>query len=244
MFSGFDQSIDTEARKRFAASSAASAGIYGLIAIGLAIGSAATSSVAAEKVLDVTFRSAPKATPALPPPAAPPVPKDVAVKKVRVARAASPLVAPELIPDQKLDEADPSTDAVEVGEVAGDVDPSAREGVAPQKATPPPAPAPKPRARDPINLPEEAEPPQPDASNVQPDFPEEARTKGIEGLVILKIVVTETGRVAQVDVMRGDEPFVSVAVAAVKSWRYEPARVDGQAISVFRIVKIPFKLKG
>ena len=98
MFSGFDQSIDTEARKRFAASSAASTGIYGLIAIGLAIGSAATSSVAAEKVLDVTFRSAPKATPALPPPAAPPVPKDVAVK-VRVARGVAARRA-GLIPDQ------------------------------------------------------------------------------------------------------------------------------------------------
>ena len=62
-------------------------------------------------------------------------------------------------------------------------------------------------------------------------------------MVILKIVVDAAGHVSAVKVMRGDEPFVAEAVRAVRSWRYEPARLDGQAIPVFRIVKIPFRLK-
>jgi outer membrane biosynthesis protein TonB len=42
--------------------------------------------------------------------------------------------------------------------------------------------------------------------------------------------------------MRGEEPFASAAVAAVKKWHYEPARYKGQAITVYRIIRIPFKL--
>jgi outer membrane biosynthesis protein TonB len=48
--------------------------------------------------------------------------------------------------------------------------------------------------------------------------------------------------VVDVQVMRGEEPFVSAAVATVKSWKYEPARYKGQAITVYRIIQIPFKL--
>jgi len=42
--------------------------------------------------------------------------------------------------------------------------------------------------------------------------------------------------------MRGEEPFVSAAVKVVKAWRYEPARYQGQAITVYCIIQIPFKL--
>jgi protein TonB len=42
--------------------------------------------------------------------------------------------------------------------------------------------------------------------------------------------------------MRGDEPFAGAAVAAVKNWRFEPARYKGQAITTYKIIQIPFKL--
>ena len=51
------------------------------------------------------------------------------------------------------------------------------------------------------------------------------------------------GTVGAVKVMKGDEPFVSAAVQAVKRWRYTPARVAGQPTAVYRIVKMPFRLK-
>ncbi len=43
--------------------------------------------------------------------------------------------------------------------------------------------------------------------------------------------------------MRGEEPFVTAAVAVVKTWRYRPALVDGQPTAVFRIVKVPFRIR-
>ena len=61
---------------------------------------------------------------------------------------------------------------------------------------------------------------------------------------MLKAIVYADGTVGDVRVLQGDEPFVSAALAAVKSWRYEPARLNGQPIAVYREIRIPFKLTG
>jgi protein TonB len=42
--------------------------------------------------------------------------------------------------------------------------------------------------------------------------------------------------------MRGEEPFISAAVNAVRTWKYKPALYKGQPITVYRIIQIPFKL--
>ena len=95
----------------------------------------------------------------------------------------------------------------------------------------------------PINLPETGTPPEPLAANLIPEYPADARSKGLEGLVILKGVVEADGRVTGLKVMRGDEPFASAAMAAVRTWRFKPAVVSGQPTAVFRIFKVPFRLK-
>ena len=43
--------------------------------------------------------------------------------------------------------------------------------------------------------------------------------------------------------LSGKEPFASAAVNTVKKWRYRPARFEGQPITTFKIIRIPFKLK-
>ena len=75
-----------------------------------------------------------------------------------------------------------------------------------------------------------------------PPYPQEARAAGKTGMVILKVVIRADGSVADVQVMRGEEPFVQRALQAVKTWKYEPARYKGQPITVYRIIQIPFKL--
>jgi TonB family protein len=93
-----------------------------------------------------------------------------------------------------------------------------------------------------IALPEDADPPMPNEGNPVPQYPQEARASGRTGTVVLKVVILADGTVGKVEVMRGDEPFVSAALAVVKKWKYEPARYQGQAITVYRIIQIPFKL--
>ncbi|MCP3064028.1 TonB family protein [Myxococcus sp. K38C18041901] len=95
----------------------------------------------------------------------------------------------------------------------------------------------------PLQLPESAKPPVELAGNLQPEFPQQARSAGREGLVVLKLVVTERGEVRDVTVMRGEEPFVSAAMRAVSTWRYQPAVLEGRPISVYRVVKVPFRLR-
>ena len=93
-----------------------------------------------------------------------------------------------------------------------------------------------------IQLPDDAIPPHPKSSNAIPAYPQAARADGRTGVLALEIVVLADGSVDRVKVVRGDEPFASAAVAAVKTWRYEPARYKGQPISVYRTFQITFKL--
>lgn len=207
-----------------------SLGLYGGIAALVVVFGAATQSEIVQEKLDVIFRSAPAVTHEPPPP---PAPKPAAPARTKPFQR-SPQAMPVAIPDA----------APTVSDAAPQAAPTAQVADAPVAALPtPPPPA---RSRDPINLPENATPPQASAGNVAPAFPEAALNMGLnsEALVILKIVVDENGNVGRIQVMKGDEPFAAAAITAVKGWHYTPALVDGQAVSVFRIVKIPFRLRG
>ena len=105
------------------------------------------------------------------------------------------------------------------------------------------SPAPAVAATGPVNLPEDADPPEADEDNPMPEYPEAARTAGLESVVILKVVIEKDGSVGRVQVMKGDEPFIASALEAVRQWRYTPAQLEGQPIAVYRIVKIPFRLR-
>ena len=201
---------------------------------------ATTKVVSEEKLVEVSFEKlVPKKS--LPPP--PPPPK---VRKV-VAAVAAPriteLVAPKEVPKEKPPEQDPSkTVAQGTGDGTGIPGAAYGSGEA-APAPPPPPPPPKPKKLEAINLPEEAEVPVPDPGNEAPGYPEAARAAGIEGRVILKIVISETGQVTSVQVMRGDPMLAQAAVEVVKSWKFTPATLEGKPIAVFRIVPINFSSK-
>lgn len=65
---------------------------------------------------------------------------------------------------------------------------------------------------------------------------------GKQAVVTLKIRITTDGRVADVQVVDGEEPFTATAVDTLKKWRYTPASYQGKAISVYRVIKIAFQL--
>ncbi len=193
--------------------------------------------------IEVTFRQevlpppppAPAPVVAPPPAAAPLVPKHLKVRKVEQPRPPKPLVAPKEVPQAPPKEADPSED--KGVEVAGDAtlggDPAGLEGgLAGAQAS-----------VEPIALPEDADPPVPLPSNPIPEYPAQAKAEGKSGVVVLKVVIGADGFVRDVQVLRGEEPFASAAIQAVRRWKYQPARYREQAITVYRIIQIPFKLK-
>ena len=71
-------------------------------------------------------------------------------------------------------------------------------------------------------------------------YPEVARQKGLDGNVVLELLVDEEGRVARVRVTRpAGDGFDEVAVRLVKRHRFRPGRKDGVPVSVW----IPYTYK-
>jgi protein TonB len=82
-------------------------------------------------------------------------------------------------------------------------------------------------------------------SHEEPVYPETARSQGIEGIVILELVVDENGRVMDARIMRSDNSlFNTSALAAVKRWKYTAARADGRAVRTYKTATIRFTLHG
>ena len=225
----------------------ASSSLYAAIIAMIAVVGFGTKEMVTEKPVDVTFvekiaKPEPpppppvaEAKPKAPPAAAPVIPKDMKVRKLDKPPPPKELVAPKEMPKEAAPEADPSQDkGIAVYGEPGEGDPAGLEGGSKEGVVGGQVGA--------IALPEDAEPPMPAKANTVPSYPQEARATGKTGMVILKVVILANGRVADVQVMRGEEPFVSAAVQAVKTWHYEPARYKGQPITVYRIIQIPFKL--
>jgi protein TonB len=253
MFETFDSAVDGQSAGRFALSTTASLALLGLLGLAAVTAATTVQHVIAEKKVDVVFRPPPpppppvaKVEPPPPPPppkpkAAPPKPK---VEAAPVVAAPAALVAPKEVPLEKPPEADAANAVAAAPMAVGGIGrpvagaivagPGTGEGTTTLGAPPRAAP---------INLPENATPPQPLDSNLMPEYPPEARSQGLEGMVILKGVVEVDGRVTGLKVMKGEEPFASAALQAVRTWRFEPALVSGQPTAVYRIFKVPFRLR-
>lgn len=118
----------------------------------------------------------------------------------------------------------------------------AKAVVDPGPAAPPPAPPPKPLNK-PRPISEDDSPPELVGADVRPEYPAEAKAAGIEGVVLVRYVVSETGEVKDVKAVKGPPELFSVCVAAVKALRFKPAHdAQGNAISVVRFKKFRMRI--
>jgi TonB family protein len=79
---------------------------------------------------------------------------------------------------------------------------------------------------------------------VQPEFPYGARYFGVSGQLVVGVVITKEGTVAEPVVITAlPAPTLSfVALEALRRWRFEPARKNGEAIDVQFNLTVNFKL--
>jgi len=76
-----------------------------------------------------------------------------------------------------------------------------------------------------------------------PPYPEAARTEGIEGVVMLDLVIGEDGAVRDVEIIRAPAEILGkTAAETVHQWTFEPATLDGEPVAVRYTVTIKFKL--
>ena len=77
----------------------------------------------------------------------------------------------------------------------------------------------------------------------EPEFTEHARKKNISGTVVVSLVVDTNGSVRDVKVERALEPSLDQqALAAVRTWKFEPAMKNGQPVMVQLNAEVTFKL--
>jgi TonB family protein len=77
---------------------------------------------------------------------------------------------------------------------------------------------------------------------LQPEYPPEAKAKGIEGIVRLRIVIDERGDVIEAKALSGDPLLVPSAISVVKRFPYRPFVRNGKRVVVTTEVDIPFDL--
>jgi protein TonB len=79
---------------------------------------------------------------------------------------------------------------------------------------------------------------------VKATYTDDARRQGITGNVVLEIVVTREGNVDSVSVLRGlGAGLDQRAIAAVREWRFSPARRRGEPVDVVVEVSVEFALR-
>jgi len=79
---------------------------------------------------------------------------------------------------------------------------------------------------------------------VDPAYPDLARRAGIDGTVELEVSIDATGKVTDVEVVRGLPLGLSQAAAdAVHQWTYKPARTAAGPVATRKSVRIRFLLK-
>jgi protein TonB len=76
---------------------------------------------------------------------------------------------------------------------------------------------------------------------VDPDYPEAARSAKLHGVIVLDIVVGRDGSVVEMRPLSGPDVLARAAMEAVRWWRFEPYRVNGEPGVVETTVAVEFK---
>ncbi|HET9363700.1 MAG TPA: TonB family protein [Candidatus Angelobacter sp.] len=77
---------------------------------------------------------------------------------------------------------------------------------------------------------------------VQPEYPEAARKNNISGDVLLKVLIGQEGRIAELTLVSGDPLLAESAIKAVKQWEYRPYILNGKPVEVETTIKVQFHM--
>jgi len=78
---------------------------------------------------------------------------------------------------------------------------------------------------------------------VSPTYPTIAQSARVEGIVIIEATIDTFGNVINANILRGQALLNEAALTAVRQWKYEPYRLNGEAIPVTMTVTVNFTLR-
>ena len=79
--------------------------------------------------------------------------------------------------------------------------------------------------------------------DVAPKYPALARESRVDGIVILDVIIDETGVVTSTRVLKSVALLDQSAIEAVRQWKFTPARLNGEAIPIVMTVTVSFRLQ-
>lgn len=79
-------------------------------------------------------------------------------------------------------------------------------------------------------------------NKVDPVYPPDAKTAGLEGAVVFDALISKTGTVENLKVVSGPQVLASSAMDAVRQWTYRPYLLNGQPVEVRTTITVNFHL--
>ena len=79
---------------------------------------------------------------------------------------------------------------------------------------------------------------------VQPQYPTLARQARVQGVVVLRAMISREGKIENLQVMSGHPMLVQSAMEAVRQWRYRPYYLNNEPVEVETQVTVNFTLSG
>jgi len=79
-------------------------------------------------------------------------------------------------------------------------------------------------------------------NSVAPAYPLSARSSGVQGDVVIETTIDKSGNVVRTHVVSGPAMLRPSALEALKHWKYDPSRLDGEPVEVQMQVTIRFRL--
>ena len=76
---------------------------------------------------------------------------------------------------------------------------------------------------------------------VEPVYPAEARQQNLQGVIALSIVVGRDGSVLSMRALNGPAVLARAAMDALRWWKFEPYRLNGEPAAVETTVAVEFK---
>lgn len=182
-----------------------------------------------------TFLVAPAPPPPPPPPAAPV--KVVRPRIIQPQRMVAPTVIPKKI--EIVKEVAPDVSAGPDFGVAGGTGGPLGGGLSGVIAPPPPKPVAPARIRVGGNVQSAML-----VRQVQPIYPQIARTAHISGTVVLHAIIAKDGTIQELQYVSGPPLLMRAAMDAVREWRYKPTLLNGEPVEVDTTISVVFTLGG
>jgi TonB family protein len=74
-----------------------------------------------------------------------------------------------------------------------------------------------------------------------PLLTESIRSQGLEGLIINRCIVNTDGVLEDCCIAKSGGELDQVVIEAVRTWRYEPAAIEGKPLSTFYMIQVKIR---